>query len=499
MISASQLVASWPMSSSLGLDESEKTAASEQGARHRPRGHRAGSWPLSMLLITVLALAVRLGYAFIYRRQAQPTGDAYYYHYQANLLASGKGFINPDTYYFVGRTVAAADHPPLWTLVLALAALTGLKSFFSQILWSCVIGALSVAIVGFAAREVAGQRVGLVAAVIAALYPTFWIDDGALMSETLVVTTTAAIIWLFYRLWHGPSIGRAILLGVACALAALTRSELVVLIPILAVGMVLGGLAPGVQRRLALSAALVLGALVTFAPWWIYNIPRFSNPVLLSSQLGVTLQGANCPATYSGPLIGSWSLACNLAVKVKPGTDPSQQDEQFRSAAFRYAEHHESRLPEVALARVGRELGLFRPFEQIDLEWSLLGRPRLPATVGLFAFYTMAITGVAGAVVLRWRRIRLWPLVGIGAVVIVTAVATFGETRYRTSLDVALVVLAAVMVDEGVQLLGQGRRPARRKRSSDDSPEHRSDVIGSQAISRPRTESDIGRASAACL
>lgn len=201
------------MSSSLRLDASERTSASEEVTHLRQRGQTAASWSLSIVLITVLALTVRLGYAFIYRRHAQPTGDAYYYHYQANLLASGKGFINPDTYYFVGRTVAAADHPPLWTLVLALAAVVGLKSFFSQILWGCVIGALSVVVVGLAAREVAGQRVGLAAAAIAALYPTFWIDDGALMSETLVVTTTAAIIWLFYRFWHGPSIRWAVLLG----------------------------------------------------------------------------------------------------------------------------------------------------------------------------------------------------------------------------------------------------------------------------------------------
>ncbi len=467
------------MRSSLGLDAPEEASASvEENTPQRQRGRAATSWRLWMSLITVLALGLRFGYAFIYRLHAQPTGDAYYYHYQANLLASGKGFINPDTYFFVGRTVAAADHPPLWTLVLALAAVVGLKSFFSQILWSCVIGALSVALIGVAAREVAGQRVGLIAAAIAALYPTFWIDDGALMSETLVVTTTAATIFLFYRLWHKPSIGRGVLLGVACALSALTRSELVLLLPILAVGIALGGLTPGLLRRLALTVGLILGALVTFAPWWIYNIPRFSDPVLLSSQLGVTLEGANCPATYSGPLIGFWSLSCNLAVKVKPHTDPSQQDDEFRSIAIRYAEHHKSKLPEVALARVGRELGLFRPFQQVDLEWSLLDRPRLPATIGLFAFYAMAISSVGGAVVLRWRGIRVWPLISIGAVVIATAVTTFGETRYRTSLDVALVILASVMVDEGIQLLRHGPRTARRKRVSLVSPDDHAGVIG---------------------
>jgi 4-amino-4-deoxy-L-arabinose transferase-like glycosyltransferase len=407
-----------------------------------------------LLAITCGALLVRLGYVFVYRRHAQPSGDAFFYHFQANLLASGRGFINPDAFYFLHKAVPAADHPPMWTVVLAVAALVGLKSFFSQILWSCVVGAMGVALVGLAAKEAAGPTAGLGAAVIAALYPVFWINDGALMSESLVLGATAFVIWCFYRLWHRPSLPRALWLGVACGLAALTRSELVLLVPILAVGVGVGHLAVGARRRVGLTIATLFGALLAFAPWWVYNIPRFSDPVLLSSQLGVTLEGANCPATYSGPLIGSWSLSCNLSLHPTPGADPSQQDDEYREAALHYAEQHESRLPLVVTARLGRELGLYSPIEQIDLEWAELGRPRLPATIGLFVYYLTAVVAVGGVVVLRRRKVPVLPLVAVAADVLVAAVATFGETRYRTSLDVVLIVLAGVAVAE----LVQGRR-----------------------------------------
>jgi hypothetical protein len=215
---------------------------------------------------------------------------------------------------------------------------------------------------------------------------------------------------------------------------------------LVALGIAVGRTTPGVLIRIGLAAATLLGALVIFAPWWAYNIPRFKEPVLFSSELGDTIEGANCPTTYSGPLVGSWSLACTLAVKSKPGTDPSQQDDQLRHVAVEYAEHHKSRWPAVVAARFGREFGLFHPFGQIDLEWSELGRPRLPATMGLFAFYALAAAAAGGAWILRRRKIPLLPIWAIGADVVLSAIATFGETRYRTGLDVALIVLAGVLV-----------------------------------------------------
>jgi hypothetical protein len=217
-----------------------------------------------------------------------------------------------------------------------------------------------------------------------------------------------------------------------------------------------------VVTRIGLGAATLVGALAIFTPWWAYDIPRFSEPVLFSSELGSTLAGANCATTYSGPLIGSWSLACTAAVKIQPGTDPSQQDYQLRHAAITYAEDHTSQLPGVAAARVGRELGLFHAFQQIDLEWAELGRPRLPATVGLFAFYGVAVAATGGAWLLRRRRIPLLPLWAIAADVVLSAVATFGETRYRTSLDVVLVVFAGVCLAEVDRRFGGTRRLTRR-------------------------------------
>jgi len=418
-------------------------------------------------MVSVAGFALRVGYAFVYQRHTSATGDAFYYHFQANLLVAGKAFINPYVLLFYGRSLPNADHPPMFTLVLALGSSIGLKSYFSQILWTCGIGAIAVFVVGLAAREIAGTgaskvvasntsgpavgRAGLIAAGIAALYPVFIINDGALMSESLVLLTTALVVLCFFRFWNHPSFGRGVWLGVSCAVAALTRSEFVLVIPFLVVPMVfMRWRGVPIGRRLGLVTVVSLAVLTTFAPWWAYNATRFKDPVLLSDQLGVTLVTANCTSTYYGSRIGYWAFACGqqLGVHTSPTGDPSVEDYQLRRIAVGYMEKHDSRLPVVMAARLGRELGLFAPIQQINFEWQALHRPRLPAFFGLGVYYLAALLAVPGAVILRKRGVTLLPFVAILADTVLVCVATFGQTRYRTSLDVAIVILASVTLAE---------------------------------------------------
>jgi 4-amino-4-deoxy-L-arabinose transferase-like glycosyltransferase len=412
-----------------------------------------------LALIALGGLGVRIGYVFLYRRHAVPSGDAFFYHYQANLLVAGKGFINPYSYLFFHHSVPSADHPPLWTLVLAVGSLLGLKSFFAQILWGCLIGALAIWLIGLAATQVAGPRAGVIAAVIAALYPVFWINDGSEMAETLATVLIALIIWAFFRLWRRPSLWSAAWLGLFSALAALTRSEMAILIPVFVIGAGLASRGVRLWRRLALSAVAAVVVVATFVPWWAYTFPRFTDTVLLSNEFGVTLATANCNTTYSGEYLGYWSLPCATRIHTDPHADASVQDHEYRAAALRYVKHHESRLPAVMAARVGRELGLYRPAQQIDLEWSVLGRPRLPAAIGLGVYYVVAVLAVGGAVVLRRRRIVIFPFVAILVETVLIAMVTFGQTRYRTSLDTAIVILAGVAVDHLPRLVERGRGP----------------------------------------
>ena len=168
---------------------------------------------------------------------------------------------------------------------------------------------------------------------------------------------------------------------------------------------------------------------------------------------GVTLASANCNQTYHGRLLGYWSFACTGAATPRRKDASAADQEPAGSRPSTTSNTTLGQVPAVVAARFGRAFGVFVPWQEIDLEWARIGRPRLPATIGLFAYYGLVVFAVGGAVVLRRRRVTLYPAAVILAEVALVAIAIFGQTRYRTPLDVVLVVLAAVAVDH----LWQGR------------------------------------------
>jgi 4-amino-4-deoxy-L-arabinose transferase-like glycosyltransferase len=165
-----------------------------------------------------------------------------------------------------------------------------------------------VGAIGLLGRRLAGDRAGIVAAGIAALYPFLWINDAVVLSESLLALTTALMLVAAYAFWRMPSPWRAAALGAAIALVALTRAEGVLLFALLGVPVVL--MAPGLEwrRRLERIAVMALAALALVAPWVGYNLARFEAPAYLSTGSGVTLVDSSCDAVYSGPFIGWWSF-----------------------------------------------------------------------------------------------------------------------------------------------------------------------------------------------
>jgi len=62
-------------------------------------------------------------------------------------------------------------------------------------------------------------------------------------------------------------------------------------------------------------------------------------------------------------------------------------------------------------------------------------------------FAVLAPLAVAGALVLRRRRVAIWILIVPLVAVCVTALVTYGNQRFREPADLVLVVFAAVALD----------------------------------------------------
>lgn len=416
--------------------------------------------------VALVGLAIRVAYVLIARADISFGGDAYFYHAGANLLADGEGFISPFEYE-LGRSTPAAEHPPLYLIYLAVPSALGLTSTLTHLLWSCALGSTTIVLVGYLGRAVAGARVGLLAAAIAAVYPNMWIPDGALQAETLAMTMTALVLLLAYRYLQQPGWGWLAAVGAASGGAALARSELALLVPLLIVPMVLLTRTVEIRQRLRWLGVSVLAAAVVVAPWIGYNLARFERPVLLSTQFEILLASANCDDVYYGSNVGYFTVVCALDVKIReelgPELDQSEQASAYRRAALDYINDHKPRLPAVVAARVGRVLGVFRPTQQLRIERVLDGREAWAARAGLISFYAVALLAITGAIVLRRRcRAPIYPLLAVPALVLITVAVTYGNLRFRAPAEVSLAVLAAVAIRTGYLEVGR-RLPALRR------------------------------------
>jgi 4-amino-4-deoxy-L-arabinose transferase-like glycosyltransferase len=421
----------------------------------------------ALAVIVVGALVLRVVYVLACRRNFDPHGDAYFYHAAANLLAEGKGFISP--FFAPGLHREAAEHPPLYTIFLAIPSVLGMKSVLTHLLWSCVLGAATVGLVGWLGRAVGGARVGIVAAAIAAVYPNLWAPDGMLQAETLSMFAAAATLLLAYRYRRQPSWQRLALVGAACALGALARSELILLIPLLVVPLAWSTRSQSWRGRVRWLGASVLAAAIVLAPWTMYNTTRFVHPVLLSAQVDPLLASANCHSTYYGELQGYFDIQCAARIAKEHGLtlkdDESQENVVYRREALEYVRSHLSRLPAVEGVRLLRIVGLYRTELYVNADAYIEGRnPVWISWAALYSFWVLALLAIAG-VVGRRRSTRgrrrastpIYPLIAAIVVVLVTVLVTYASTRFRTSGEPSIVVLAAIAIDAAIAWISTSR------------------------------------------
>ena len=418
------------------------SAVEAQSSVHAP-AVRLGWWR-ALLGIVAAGVAIRVLYTLLEAPWPPPAlDDQFYFSSLPKLLADGHGFVAPFKFVFNDVTVATAEHPPLYSVVLAGPAVLGLESPDAQRLAGALFGAGTIATVGVLARRLAGDRAGLIAAALAAVYPTLVAADGALMSETLYGLLVALMSLAAYRLAAAPGAVAAMALGAVAALAALTRGEALLLLPLV--------LVPVLGRPEGRRAALV--AILTFAvvlmPWTIRNWAVFDRPVLVSTNPGTAVAGANCDATYRGDKLGGWSPPC---IRSHPGNEAEHHAEALGDG-IRYAGDHLDRLPVVLAARLGRVWSVYDPFQVPE------GRSPRAQKLGVVMLFILIPLAVFGALVLRRRHIGVWILLAPCVLVSLTALLSYGNPRFRQPAELALVVLAAVALSRW--------RPSRRARGAE--------------------------------
>ena len=429
-----------------------------------------------LALVAFGALVLRVTAVLTWSRTFAPEGDQVFYWHQGQDLAQGYGFVYRNNF---SERVATAVHPPLYSAYLGLVGLLHFPddSHTPYRLASTLLGVAAVVLVGLAARRVAGDRAGIIAAVIAAVYPNLWLNDVMMLSESMYALTIAAVLLCSYRFRDDRSTLNAVLLGASVALATLTRAEAVLLFVLLLVPLVALGREQSWRRRCTLGAVGLLAGAVVLAPWVVRNFVTFSShPVTISNGSGFVVEISNCDQTYGlappaggtaaddDKFLGYWAEECDRT-PWPPG------DETVVAAAkgqtgIDYIKDHEKRFPVVVAARIGRIWDVWRPGQSYDFNTFFERRGADTTLAAMVMYYPLLLASLGALVVLWRRRVTIVPFVAIALTTTFTAAISFGITRYRVGADVALTVLGGVAIDALWRALSARRAPA----PPDDAP-----------------------------
>jgi 4-amino-4-deoxy-L-arabinose transferase-like glycosyltransferase len=391
----------------------------------------------SFLLAIALAAVVRIAMLASKWRQDLLLNDSLWYSAQAVKLASWDGFVDP----FYGGP--SAEHGPLTPLLVAPVSWLDDPVGWQRAVMT-LVGLAVVVGVGLLARRVGGWWSGVTAAALAAIYPNLWMNDSLVMSEAPAALFVVVAVWFALDLTdatHPPAVGHALCCGAAIGLAGLARSELVLLAPLLALVVWWSRRGADHRRPVRTVALLWSATAIVLAPWVVANVVRFERPVLLTTNDGTTLLGANCQDAYYGSDIGGWSLFCVVEERSPLGEDPGVRSARHRRLAISYAGDHVGRLPLIAAARLGRGLDLVGIDNQVSGD---VGeeRYRWASWSGVVSWWVMAVLAAVGVrrVTVPARWVLLAPVVGVA----LTTLAFYGAHRIRAPMEPIVVVLAAL-------------------------------------------------------
>jgi dolichyl-phosphate-mannose-protein mannosyltransferase len=393
------------------------TSAARERARTLPARHGGAVVLASLAVVVALGFGLRLQQAI--DPPSNPGGDSIVAYQGNDSKAYEKiaAALYEDGRYGTPEMRSPSDWSPGAPLLYAgVYFLTGGVDAEKARIAVALLGAAMILIVYLLGRRLAGPVVGVVAGLLAAVYPAFLDNNGQLLSEPIAAFTLSAAVLSF--MWAADEGRRAwawIVPGGLLGATALTRPEY---LPFAAVFGLLALLLVGRRHswRLGLvSAALVVGAFaLVLVPWTARNY------VVLDRFVPVTTGGGKAlfVATYL-PGNGRQLQVKRALIKRYTGqhyVSPEQvRDTEMKTLLDRVARKYPQLERDAALARIGREN--FRkyfsesPFAYLKMVatkmWNVWRRgsgPTMRATGWIVFHYAILALGLLGLAVLAWRR-----------------------------------------------------------------------------------------------
>ncbi len=396
---------------------------------------RYRSW---ILAAAALGFALRLAFSLGYWVGQTPTRDEREYLSLARSLAAGHGFTYDES--LRSGSIEPFSRAPGYPLFLALTGggrSDGESLPMSVKIAQAIVGAIGVVIAGVIGRRLAGERAGVAAAAMAAIYPPLvWIAAYTL-SEAIAWPLGLFAAWRFDAMLGAEPSQRtraALLAGLATGVAILVRPGLIVFAGLAALWLVW-------RRRPLLALWLVAGIVVLVGPWTVRNYMREGRVILVAAEGGVTFWTGNHPlARGEGDMAANPQLkvASNAIRAAHPDLDEVRLEPIYYREALAWIRAH----PIDWAALEARKL--FYLIVPIGPSyWLHSARYAIASVVSYALALALAVAGVVRLGSTRGRAPGLWLLL---ASAIVMCLVFFPQERFRIpAIDPALVILAGAV------------------------------------------------------
>jgi 4-amino-4-deoxy-L-arabinose transferase-like glycosyltransferase len=418
-------------------------------------------------LVILLLLAAGLRGIALWKFGGQLASDPDAYQEIAGNIVGGRGFS------FGTEGIPTAYRPPLYPCLLVAARwVAGHDEALARRVTGAIhlfLGTASVWLVLIAARRLVPGRAAWLAALLAAIDPLLVYNTSLAMTETTATFLVALLVclWLSER-----GRGGDFALGAVFGLCCLCRPTFWA-VGFLCVagwgaafafrrfrgGTAGGAHSSGVAALRGRGAVVVVGAVVTVAPWVIRNLVVMGKPILTTTHGGYTLLLAHNPL-YTREVVNRgwgavWAIDANaeweswIASEMRsefPEIDPAEKSiaaELFRDRWMsRRAWKYIADDPGTAVRTSGTLLGrIWNVVPMMVTKRGVPGWMRLAIGVFYSAVFLAALAGLLRIQRGDWPR--WWPLVALLLGFTVVHSLYWADMRMRAPLMPAVFLLAA--------------------------------------------------------
>ena len=408
-------------------------------------------------LVAIVGFAFLLRFAVALVRGPDFIEQGYsFYASIAHTFLSGGGFCD-------APGDGCAIRMPLYPLLVAPFLAAGVE-YPWLVLFQAAIGAAIPALLFATAVQLFDRRVGLLAALVAAVSPYAVVHDAAFQETVVLNALVLLAALLLIRATAARRLGLAVAAGVALSLAVLTTARIAPLVGLAILWTVFGeGLPDRSRRRLAVAVAAPV--LVLVGLWVARNCVVVGAPVL-TTESGLSLWIAHNESTmaiYPNRSIdqveaAAWpdvEPAIRDRIEAAAG-DPVRQDRAYAALAWSYVRDHPGRVAADALYRAAHSFsGLLSPGHDWPVQATYLAFA-LPLNV-------LAIIGLLRAI--RADRTHLLMLL-VFASVAITAAVFWAHTSHQSYLHPFTILYASSNGRMPLETAGASTSAAARRRGS---------------------------------